>query len=444
MISMTAMAEVTISGWLNEGLNYYDDGNVTNFSQSSDNGTTLGSRITFAAKSDLPAGLNAGVELIIEPESLQSPLITSNQNGGSLTGSFLTDTGIGTNGGASLSNNGRHALRVLGNSIYFGGAFGKFTIGKLSPASDNIAVLDDPSLTLWSTISPVFRGNSFTIQNLAGSANGVGLLDAVGLTTIGTTWGDFMSCMGTNNALVGGAGIGIDCGDGDYNQGLRYDLPTFIPNLSIAASYGNKDMYDVSGKYHNMLGRLKWSISMGYTYSGQGGVIEGFNETDPSKARTGGSDTYQMQTGLMDPVTGLFGSVAYQHESANNVTAAAKAAVFAASGGTLQDETDAWWFKGGIKKAFNSLGDTSISFNYGQMDDQYTFVSALDGVTGSQVERIGASIDQYFGSSLIIYGNWQRLSLNVDQSAVSFNSVTNNFQTSDDLDFFTLGLTYFF
>ena len=65
------------------------------------------------------------------------------------------------------------------------------------------------------------------------------------------------------------------------------------------------------------------------------------------------------------------------------------------------------------------------------------------GVTGSEVERIGVAIDQYFGSSLIIYGKWEQLDLGVDISVLS--PVTSaEFAGADELDTFTLGAVYFF
>jgi len=375
----------------------------------------------------LPSGLSAGMEVIIEPESLLQPLITSGQSTTIISQSFLTDPVLGLSvAGANgpYKYNNAHAMRVLGNSIWLSGAFGKVTIGRMSPAADNIAVLDDPSLTLWSTISPVFRGNGFVIRNTTGTALNF--------------WGSFMSCMGTRNGLSGVGGIGIDCGDGDYAQGVRYDLPTFIPNLSLAASWVNGDTTDVTGKFHTDLGRLKWSISVGYSYNAQGGAFLSPGLTGGGQ----GSDTFQMQTGLMDPVTGLFGSIAYQHEDTDSV-AAVQALATAATGGSISDNTDAWWFKGGIKKKWNSLGDTAISFNYGEMYDQYGAADAIvNGVTGSTVSRYGGELDQYIGSALIIYANYQVLDLGVDQTAAGLAS--GSYQNADNLDWFTLGFTYFF
>ena len=259
-LSQAAMAEVTISGWINEGIQFYDDGDSSDAVQTSDNGTTLGSRITFAASNEVSTGITAGMEVILEPQSLNTPLIFSNQDGGALTTEHLTDGG--TTGGA-FGNDVNHNIFVLGASLYVSGAWGKVTVGQQSMPTDNIAVLEDPSLTLWSGISPVFRGNGFTIRGITGAASTCGLLGAVlpGLVSAGTglavgahttalTWGNFLSCY-TDNGLVGGAGIGIDC-NGTYQQGVRYDLPAFGP-VTIAVGYSNDDVFDVSAN-----GKVVW------------------------------------------------------------------------------------------------------------------------------------------------------------------------------------------
>ena len=175
---------------------------------------------------------------------------------------------------------------------------------------------------------------------------------------------------------------------------------------------------------------MKASIALGYADNSDGGASVG---------ATDGSDNFQLQAGLMDPETGLFGSIAYQHEEADGVSQA----IVGATGGVVQDETDAWWLKVGIKKQWFDVGDTSLSFDYGQYEDQYNVFQAALGVTGSEVERIGFAIDQYFGSSLIIYGKWEQLDLDVDVSVLSPVTAAE-FAGADELDTFTLGAVYFF
>jgi hypothetical protein len=415
-LSQAAMADGNwgISGWVNEGMSYYDDGVGSDITQQSDNGTTLGTRITLSGSTDLPnSGLNAGFEIIIEPnQTNNTPLIFSNQS---------------TQG----DGNG-NTIGVLGSSVNVGGGFGKVTVGLQSMPTDNIAVLEDPSLTLWSSISPVFHGNGFTVRGLgAGATNNV--------------WGSFLNCMGANG-LSGAGGIGIDC-NGIYRNGLRYDLPAFGP-VTIAVGYANDDVYDVAAKYKGAMGGVNTQLALGYSNNSSGGAAYGGS----------GSDTFQLQAGAMHPGTGIFGSIAYQFEEADNVTNTATLA-----DGTVEDETDAWWLKVGIKKAFNSFGDTSFAFQYGQYNDQYgtgataagtagsvgaagvpiaaAAAVANPGITGSEVERIGFEVNQYFGSRLIIYGSWEQLDLDVDCSTAA---CTTAYGGAQELDTFTLGTTFFF
>ncbi len=376
-LSQATMAEVNISGWANEGVTYYDDGASNDIVQISDNGTTLGTRITFSGSTKVASDLTAGFEVIVEPSS---------------TGALL---GFGSTNGLN-DNANAHDIGVLGNSVNIGGSWGKVTVGLQSMPTDNIAVLEDPSLTLWSSISPVFRGNSVPIQGLgAGASKG--------------TWGGFMQCLG-----VPGLGIGIDC-NGIYRSGVRYDLPALGP-ISVAVGAANDDIYDVSGKFKGTSGRITSQIAIGYSINQGGGG-----------SNVGGSEasTFQVQAGLSDfGESGLFGSIAYQAEESNDA---------AANSG---DATDAWWLKVGVKKPWVAAGDTSFSFNYGIYSDQ--FGGAADSITGSEVERIGVSVDQYFGSNLIIYGIWEQLSLDVEGADTALYS------GAEDLDLFTLGATYFF
>lgn len=411
IVALTAMlplsqasAEVNISGWINQGLTYADDGTGSDIVSLADNGNTLGSRMTFAGSSELPnSGMTAGFEVI-----------TEFLNGGQL--GFGT-VGTGNINGDTFDNDNTDILNVLSHNAYVSGAFGKITLGLQSMPTDNIAVLEDPSLTLWSSISPVFRGNGVILQN--GNAN----------NTTGSSFGDFMNCY-TNSALRGNLGIGIDC-NGTYLQGVRYDLPAFGP-VTVAVGLANDDRYDIAAKYKGQLGGVNAQLAVGYA----------INQSATTDASTGAtvvigteSDLFALQAGLMDPNSGIFGSIAYQTEG-NDRTAAGTV------GGVSLQDTDAFWLKVGIKKAFNSYGDTAISFQYGQYSDQYGLAEATAGVTGSEVERIGLEVNQYFGSSLIIYGVWENLSVDVDGAAG--NAAVANINGSDDLDTFTAGMTFFF
>lgn len=497
-LSQSALAELKISGWINEGVQFYDDGVGSDSVQSTDNGTTLASRINFSAETEVTTGIKAGFEVIIEPRSSSTPLIFSNQS--------------------TFGDSNGHVLGVLGNSLNISGAAGKLTVGLQSMPTDNIAVLEDPSLTLWSGISPIFRGNGFSIQGAGGRVRApdsaslrddgsvivpavrAAVPDNAATTHLDETvaavtaadvrysggsngdtpvWGDFLNCF-TASGLRGVGGIGIDC-NGIYRQGVRYDLPTFGP-VSVAVGWANDDVYDVSAKYKGNIGRISSQLALGYAINAGANGSDGKSGGGANPIHYSEPENFQIQLGLMDTITGLFGTIAYQNEQAdlntaaignlfshapriranttdvttyNALTDAQKTAQRGATTditlndvivdpnhqvGTVSDGSDAWWFKVGIKKKWFAAGDTSFAFDYGLYSDQYGFNEAVNGVTGSEVERLGFSVDQYFGSGLIIYGKWEQLELEVDGTTTAQSA----YGGGEELSTFTLGATYFF
>ena len=410
-VSDTGGANWSLSGWLNEGMSWYSDGAGSDVVQTSDNITS--SRLMLTGDTDLMnSGLNAGFELWLEPRS------------GRL---------LGTTPNALSNDTNRHGISIVVNKVHLQGGFGKFTFGLQSMPSDNIAVLAEPSLTFWSSVSPVLRGNGFTINNGGGAV-----------------WGNFLNCL-TDPGLRGRDGIGLDC-NGPYRQGLRYDLPAFGP-LSVALGYANDDIYDIAAKYNGKLGGLTTLFHLGYAVNRgvnprltplpTGGSLAALDFAYHTKAQN-----FQTQLGLMDPGTGLFASIAYQHETAT-VSSASRMLVnqtvqnFGITATPkLSDSTSAWWTKAGIKRAFSSLGDTILSVQYGHYNDRYSPLQAMVGmtVTGSQMRRLGFSIDQYFGSRLLIFGAYQNYSLEVEGTA----RARATYGRASDLHFFNLGLNFFF
>lgn len=387
--AVMAEGEVTwdISGWINEGMTYWDDGDDSNVNQLSDNGTTLGSRITLSGGYKPPeTNLDAGFEVIIEPLSG----VQNFAGGGSVTPLlFANQDNIDTFNGGDIG--------LLSSNVHIGGPWGKVTVGLQSMPTDNIAVLADPSGTIWSGISPVFRGNGFFIRGIgAGASN--------------TTWGEFLQCL-TTPAL----GIGMDC-NGVYRNGLRYDLPAF-GDLSAAVGYSNDNIYDIALKYDTNFGNFKTMLHGGYAHNSNGGSNVGGDK----------SQIFQVQGGVLHSETGLFGVLTYQYEKANS----------AASGSG--DDTDAYYVKAGIKKRWFDFGDTSLYGEFGYYKDQYG-AGNVDGISGSDVQRIGVSAVQEFGDRLRIYAKLENLSLDVDGNATA----KAIYDGADDLNTFTTAVTYFF
>lgn len=377
----------SISGWINEGITYYDDGDGTDTAQLSDNGTTLGSRITLAGEYEPEnTNLKTGFEVIVEPLSG----VQSFAGGGQVTPLlFANQDNIDTFNGGDIG--------LLGSSAYIGGDWGKVTIGLQSMPTDNIAVLADPSGTIWSSISPIFRGNGFFIRGLGADATN-------------TTWGEFAQCL-----TVPGLGIGIDC-NGVYRNGVRYDLPAF-GFASIAVGWASGGTYDIGVKLSGNPGELAAMLHFGYAFNRDGG--SNVNGTD--------SEVFQVEGGLMHPNSGVFGVLAFQAEDADDATPG--------SG----DDTDAWYLKVGIKKRWVPLGDTFLYVDYGLYNDQFGLANA-DGVTGSEIDRIGFVVGQDLGERMRVYAKWEELSLDVDGSATA----EAIYGGAEDLALVTLAMRFLF
>ncbi|MFW2439209.1 MAG: porin [Arenicellales bacterium] len=396
--AVMAEGSLTISGWINEGMTYWDDGDDSDAAQLSDNGTTLGSRIVFSGTYKPPkTDLNAGFEVILEPLSGTSNFA----GGGQITPLlFANQDNLDTFNGGDIG--------ALAHNLYVGGGWGKITLGLQSMPTDNIAVLQDPSLTIWSGISPVFRGNGFFIRGVEENNPATG-------SPVPNTWGSFLQCLTTP-----GLGIGIDC-NGVYRNGARYDLPTFA-NVSMAIGYANDSVYDIALKYDPTFDNFNVKFGMGYAINNDGGTNVNAND----------SEVFQTQLGVLHNGTGLFGVATYQYEKADN-----------ADSGT-GDDTDAYYFKAGIQKSWFGFGDSSIYADYGLYNDQYG--AAADdlgnptGVSGSEVEHIGVGVVQSIGSRLRIYGKWARLSLDVNGNA-NARAIYDN---ADDLNMVTVAGVFFF
>ena len=423
-----AKPSVSISGWINESMSYYDDGEGSDVVQMSDNGTTLGSRITFAGSMGLMEGLNAGFDVTIEPFSGNPNFLPGD------TGRHITPLVFSNQDNLDTFNGGD--IGLLGTSVYFSGDWGKVTLGLQSMPTDNIGVLGDPSMTIWSGVGAMFRGSGFFLRGAEGD----------GLAAGGGTWGSFIQCLTTN-----GLGIGIDC-NGIYRNGIRYDLPVMGP-VSVAVGYANDDIYDIAMKYSDQVGGLDVKFHLGYAYNANGGanVAESTSTSttefgvdtgltaggDPVLAditttttKLGNTDTdiYTMQIGVMDPESGLFGAFTWQREEANGDVL-----------DSAEDTTDAYYTKLGIRKAFTNIGDTAFYVEYGLYKDQYGGLGEA-GVDGSEVTRTGFALEQYFGSKLIIYGKYELLELDVDGT----DAIEASYDDIDDLHLFSLGVTYFF
>ncbi len=451
---------VTISGWVIKSMNFWDDGKEDHFVVG-DKDYDLGSRFAITGSATISPGWSAGYNLTIN--------------------TWATTFGTGSNqindlGAPAGADVNFGPIATLYSYIYIkSDTLGTLNWGHLSPASDNPAVLADISGTVIESNGVWFEGPGFFLRPSGGGKNG-------GLS--GLTWGNFLTCQGL------GAGIGVDCW-GVAQPAVRYDSPTW-GGFRFETSYGKNqltgangtpdtDFWDIAVFYTGDWNSIKVSAAAAYTWI-ETGVVTG-DEVN----------LYQVGGSVMHKPSGLGVYAMYQREDSdgsqtNNFGLSAvdldtigvgvpllpainiNAGVNFTGGGASNSftannqDTDAWYIKPFIRKAWSPIGATVLYGEYGQYNDQFdagtnlcSLVSGNSGalggfcaatpltlgpigpfgnsnvtlqinatsfpgdiykgafVTGSEAERVGLGVVQEIDSAAMhLWARWQHQELETD------------------------------
>ncbi|MFV0369943.1 MAG: porin [Hyphomicrobiaceae bacterium] len=312
---------LTISGWVAEQVTWWDDGEESNVYVSGI-GATLSSHFKMTGQATFAPGWQAGY--VIHVETGTSDPLAFNQNSDDAT---VFD---------SVS---------LLQSYWFinSDRLGKLSVGQLSHASDNAAILVDGSGSLVPANWVVFDGGGFATRS-----NGA---------YTGLNWGDVLSCGQTS------LGIGADCNGLPLNA-IRYDSPTFN-GFSVSASWGEDDMWDVAARYAGEFNGIKLAITAAYSHTSDEGV--GLQRNLGIGVDHRDSDYFQIGAYIQHVPTGLFVYGAYGHENNDNIALDAQGN---GNGGEIQQgDTNHWYIKAGLRRKWNALGHTVLYGEYGKHDD---------------------------------------------------------------------------
>ncbi|HRY05729.1 MAG TPA: porin [Hyphomicrobiaceae bacterium] len=297
---------LTISGWVAEQVMYWDDGTESNVYVTG-LGTTLSSHFKLTGAAQITPGWSAGYVIHVEAGT-EDPLTSLDQD----------------------HDDGGSGVRVH-QSYWFlkSDSLGKLSVGQMSPASDNAAILVDGSGSLVPANWVLFDNQAFGLR-----VNG---------QYTGANWGDLSHCQSWGTGIgLGGAG---DCGGFASPQNVvRYDTPTF-GGFSLSASWGEDDMWDVAGRYAGEFGGFKLAVAAAY-----------FQQNE--YPHTGGDSGSNWQIGayVQHVPTGLFAYGAYGAD----LDAPDSAYDFGA---------DRWYVKAGLRQRWTSLGHTVLYGEYGQKND---------------------------------------------------------------------------
>ena len=463
---------VTLSGWVVKLGTWWDDGHETNF-YVGDKDTTLSSHFQISGSATIAPGWSGGYTIAIETP------------GTSCSAGFVENQ---FNDNACLNGD----LDTLLSYMWLkSDRWGTVNWGMLSQATDNVALLPDLSGTVIESNAVLFDGAGMFVR-----PRGVRNSNDLGKGS-DFTWLNVVSC------LAAGGGVGADCAGFPYN-GVRYDTATYA-GFSVSSGYYEDDVWDVAVKYAADWNSIKVSAAAGFTSitdegctaGNPGQTVENVNGNCFNSVPSGGGgaphqngrrdvDIWQVGASVMHVPSGLFAYGLYQREENNGTQFTVENVVKDTSKNAEANQTDVWFTKAGIKKAWFPLGATVLWGEGGQYLHQFsglctedpsksddsceafipvgTFATKGPGngdaiinqvqINDSTVNRWGIGVVQEIDSAAMhLFARWQHLEL--DLSAVcdevagcgpkGKTKFGKNFDPGfEDLDLFQVGGVIFF
>jgi hypothetical protein len=442
---------------------WWDDGHETNF-YVGDKDTTLSSHFQISGSATIAPGWSGGYTIAVEtPGTSCSVGFAENQ----------------FNDNACLFGD----INTLLSYMWLkSDRWGTVNWGQLSQATDNVALLPDLSGTVIESNAVLFDGAGMFVR-VKGAKNSNDLANEF-------TWGAVLTC---NTA---GGGLGADC-NGYPQNAFRYDSPTWA-GFSMSTSYGEDDMWDIALKYAADWNSVKFSAAAGYTQLTDEGcsAVGSFHggRTCSNVAVVGGGGTpfqnyrqdgqlFQVGASILHVPSGLFAYGLYQNDQEDGTqfkslsfnpqffnTGFGQKAI-GNFGTRIHDsnanESDTWFVKAGIKKAWWAAGATVLFGEWGQYNDMFrglcgggftagsglgtgagpaslnqtgtfcltklptgvvgsgTFkgqaILSQGAVTGSEVQRWGVGVVQEIDSAAMhLFARWQHIDLDLDAINVNF------------------------
>ena len=346
---------LTISGFVAQQLLYFDDGSESNLYITDTGSVSIGTHVKFTGQATISPGWTAGY--VLKLEAIQNDSLLVDQN---------TDNGIASNAQSVVANGGNSPVAIE-SSYWFvkSDTYGRLSLGKQSSAADNQAILPDGSGSLVVANYVLYDSNAFILRNGNGTLSGI-------------RYGGLATCAPLN----GGGGVVADC-DGYPNNNLRYDTPVYA-GFSASASWGEDDIWAVSGRYSGEWNSVKVAVAAAYNHStdenGPGGLGNFANANFEAAAFQIGAYVQHVPTGLF--VYGAYG------KDIVDVDASVRGA------GRTEPEGDNWYIKAGLRTRVNALGHTVFYGEYGENDDRL-FSGLFDaGVNSSELRQFGLGVVQ--------------------------------------------------
>ena len=418
---------LTISGQVNRGIMYYNDGGKSNAFFGLDN-TQSSTRFGFSGNAKITPTLTAGFTIVIDVADTGRMVGANQQNedGGSLRGlnCVVSPAAIPAGGGNTPATNcrnntnGDHLLRMRNAFWYLeSSTVGRIQVGRMATSSSQ-GVLD---------------------------LGGVSVVAATGEGCVGTSliFRDSNGLLSSTARQVGTYSLG--CAHPGYRaEAVQYISPTFA-GFTFSASIGEAAKAETSNDNNTLNRREALGVNYGadLKYAGEfsGVRIAAALGWEKTKANDDDGVSYNSDytqwgasLSLLHVPTGLFAqgwyssarSAPFDSSCGANTTGVVTAPLTCSAfvGGTGESTTSTTWhIQAGIKQNFFGIGATSIYGEYAKFNNwgQANTATFAGGVTSAPI----------IGDKLTMYG--LGVVQNIDAAAMELYLGWRNFKVTDDL-----------
>ncbi len=381
---------LTISGYIAQEITWWDDGEESN-AYLHGLGPTQATNVRFGGQAQISPGWTAG--FLIRIQNLSDDPFGRLPNGDAMNQNDSNlDRGLNT----------QMAYWYIQNKD-----LGKISVGRMAHAGKSTAMGTDQSGTQII--------DSYTL--LAGFPQFIIRTDG-DLSPPQLTWGQLAFCYSQSSPLGG------DC-NGIVLNGVRYDTPT-VAGFTASASWGEDDFWEVALRYSKEISGFKVAFGTGYSEF----TIENVTGPLPAGSRKD-SKFFQVGGYLQHIESGLFVHAAYGHENNSDTTVV----VGTPATQVTPPDSNQWYVKAGIRRAWTPLGATIIFGDYAEYLDQVGPNALGLGIESSTFRRSGGTIAQEIdAASMTVYLKYEHYEAEV--SGADLNPTVTGLQ---DADFVSVG-----
>jgi predicted porin len=377
---------LTVSGFLNEALLFWDDGQESNAYVITNEEAQ--SRVRFLGEAEIAKGWKAGYLLEIGIRGARGDRVDQD-----------TPDGVAPSSGSDAIST-RHSAWWLSSKDY-----GKLWLGLTSDAADGITEINLANTNHFASSNKQYSGDGgsgFFIRNSTTGSN-IPIVPGTALK-----WGNVSSPPGAAQQI----------GEGHRENLVKYETPTFA-GFTGSASWGEDDIWNLALRYKGEFSGFKFAAGVAYSE---------INKNNQNTWRRGAGDTDELglSASLLHTETGLYVTGAYGRLTDDGI------------GAGLDDESNFYFVQAGIERKFFPVGKTTLFGEYWQTDRGAWGVPLAGGggtvisiggddVTGSTYEGWGLGVNQNFSEVFDLYLLYNHTTADISTTGGKLTGIEDEF-----------------